>query len=174
MSPGRVAKTGQVEVAIRIHAGHLGGFATDQGSPCLAAPRGDALDDQGCLVDGELAGGEVVEEQQRLRPLADQIVDAHGNQIDAHGIDLPGIDGDAQLGADPIGRGDDDRVGIARGLEVEQPAKAAQPSHHSGPVGRFGGRLDAFDQGVAGIDIDTSILVSQRIGTVSHGGPPAG
>ncbi len=36
-----------------------------------------------------------------------------------------GFDRDFDFGADAVGRGDQDRVGEARGLEVEQAAEAA-------------------------------------------------
>ena len=35
--------------------------------------------------DIELAGGEVVEEEQRLGALDDDVVDAHGDEVDADG-----------------------------------------------------------------------------------------
>ena len=84
-------------------------------------------------LDVEPAGGEVVEEEQRLGALADQVVDAHGDEVDADGVEPPGLDREPELGADAVGRGDQDRVGVARGPEVEERAEAAEPGHHPGP-----------------------------------------
>ena len=72
-------ETGQVIVAFGIHARHLGGLAADQGRASLLAALGDAGDHAGGLLDVQLAGGEVVEEQQRLGALGQQVVDAHGH-----------------------------------------------------------------------------------------------
>ncbi len=49
------------------------------------------------------AGGEIIEEEQRLGALHHQVVDAHGDQVDADRRMQPGLDRDAQLGADAIG-----------------------------------------------------------------------
>ena len=106
--PDREAR--EVEVARRIHARHLGGLAADQRRAGLGAAGGDAFDDAGRGRDLELAGGEVVEEEQRLGALADQVVDAHRHQVDADGVEPAGVDREPELGADAVGRGDEDRV----------------------------------------------------------------
>jgi nucleotide-binding universal stress UspA family protein len=77
----------------------------------------------------ELAGGEIVEEEQRLGTLHDEIVDAHRNEIDADRIVVAGIDGDLQLGADAVIGRHQDRVDEACGLEVEKTAEAADLAH---------------------------------------------
>ena len=74
----------------------------------------------------ELAGGEIVEEEQRLGALDDEVVDAHRDQVDADAVMLAGVDGQLELGADAVVGGDEQRVVIARGLEVEEAAEAAQ------------------------------------------------
>ena len=56
---------GEVVLAVGVEAGHLGGFAADEGATVGAAGFAEALDDG---LDGgvvELAGGEVVEEEER-------------------------------------------------------------------------------------------------------------
>ena len=73
----------------------------------------------------ELAAGEIVEKEQRLGALHDEIVDRHGDEIDADRVVARGLDGDLDLGADAVGRGDQERIGEAGGLEVEQAAEAA-------------------------------------------------
>ena len=66
-----------------IHAGHFGRLAADQGAAGLPAPVGYAGNDRRSLFGVELAGGEIIEEEQRLGALDDKIVDAHGDEIDA-------------------------------------------------------------------------------------------
>ena len=50
----------------------------------------------------QLAHGIVVEEEQRLRPLHDDIVYTHGHEIDANRIVALEINGDFKLGADAV------------------------------------------------------------------------
>lgn len=54
-------------------------------------------------IDIELAGGEVVEKEQRLGAPTDQVVHAHRHEVDADRVDVAGVDGDTQLGTDAIG-----------------------------------------------------------------------
>jgi hypothetical protein len=46
--------------------------------------------DRGGGVDVEAAGGEVVEEEQRLGALADEVVDAHRHEVDAEAVEAAG------------------------------------------------------------------------------------
>ncbi len=88
-------ESGEIEVLACIHAGHFGGLAADQRRAGLAAALGDARDDSRPGLRVELPGGEIIEEEQRLRPLDDEVVDAHGDQVDADRVENPGIDGDS-------------------------------------------------------------------------------
>jgi len=65
-----------------------------------------------------------------------------------------GGDGDLELGADAIGGGDQDRVLVARGLEVEERAETAKTGSRARARRRPGERLDCLDQGIASIDVD--------------------
>ena len=165
---GADREAGEVEVAGGVHARHLGGLAADEGGARLGAARGDAFDDGGGGVDVEPAGGVVVEEEERVGALADQIVDAHGDEVDADGADRAGVDGEAELGADAVGGGDEDRVGEARRLEVEERAEAAEARHDAWPRRCRRRRLDALDQGVAGVDVDARPRVGQPVRPVAH------
>ena len=57
---------GDVVVAECVHAGHLRGLAADQRAAGVAARRGDAVDHLGEVLGHQLAGGVVVEEEERL------------------------------------------------------------------------------------------------------------
>jgi hypothetical protein len=46
--------------------------------------------------------------------------------------------------------------------DLEQRAEAADAGQHLGAHGALRGGLDAFDQGIAGIDIDAGIAVGER------------
>ena len=77
------------------------------------------------VCDVELAGGEIVEEEQRLGALHDDVVDAHRDEVDADRRVDAGVDGDLELGADAVIGGDQHRIDETGRLEVEQAAKAA-------------------------------------------------
>ena len=83
--------------------------------------------------DVERAGREIVEEEERLRALHDEVVHAHRDEVDADRAVLAALDGDLQLGADAVGRRDQDRVAKAGRLQVEQRAEAAEPADHARP-----------------------------------------
>jgi hypothetical protein len=74
-----------------------------------------------------------------------------------------GFDGDLQLGADAVCGRDDQRVLIARGLEVEEGAETAQRRIRARPPCRFGQRLDRLDEGGAGVDVDARLGVGEAI-----------
>ena len=161
-------KAGQIEIAAVIHARHFRRLAADQRATTGFAAGRDAFDDASGLIDVQLAGGEIVEKEQWLRPLADQIVDAHRHQINADAVHIAGVDGDAQLGADPVGGGDQDRVHIARRLEVKKRAKAAEARHGARPRRPLCRWFDPFDQEVAGINVHTGIGIGQTISRLHH------
>ena len=73
----------EIVVVAVIHAGHLGGLAADERAARLPAALGDPGDDLARRRHIELAGREIVEEEQRLGALDDEIVDRHGDEIDA-------------------------------------------------------------------------------------------
>src|SRR5690606_34403331 len=79
-------KTGQVVLAIGVHAGHFSRFAADQGASGQLAALGNAADNAGGGIDRQLAAGEVIKKIQRLGALHQNVVDAHGDQVYTHGI----------------------------------------------------------------------------------------
>jgi hypothetical protein len=68
----------------------LGHLATDQRAPGLAAAVRHAGHER--LDDGGLDArrGDVVEEQERVRALDGDVVDAHRHQVDADRVEAPG------------------------------------------------------------------------------------
>mmetsp|Transcript_23490 Transcript_23490/g.41358 ORF Transcript_23490/g.41358 Transcript_23490/m.41358 type:complete len:278 (+) Transcript_23490:2707-3540(+) len=157
------AETGQIKITRRVHPRHFRCFTTNQGAARGGTALGDAFDDAGGLFQFQLAGGEIVEEKQRLRPLADQIIDAHGHQIDADAVHVARVDGDAQLCAHPIGGRHQNRVGEPSGLQVKKPAKAAQTRGHAGPFCRRRGRFDPVHQGIARINIHARLGIGHSV-----------
>ena len=170
-------EAGQIIVAALVHPGHFGRLAPDEGAAGLTTAVGDSGHDASGGVDLELAGRVIVEEQQRLGPLGQQIVDAHGDQIDADAVMAARLDGDLELGADAVRRRDDQRILESGGLEVEQGPESPQRSLRAGAPGRLRQRLDGVDQHLAGVDVHARIGIGQTaletvtpgIGGVAHG-----
>ena len=119
----------------------------------------------------EPAGGEIIEEEQGLRALDHEVVDAHGDEVDADRVEDAGVDGDLQLGADAVSGGDQHRIAVAGGLEVEQAAETADFGVGAGPPRRAHERLDRLDKGISGVDIDAGIGIGHArfSGSVGHG-----
>jgi hypothetical protein len=166
---GADGEAGQVVFAVRVHARHFGGFAADQGAAGLFAAGGDALDDGGGGRHVQLAAGKIVEEEQRLGALHQDVVDAHRDQVDADRVMTVQLESQLELGADAVGTGD--QHGLLELLaDLEQRAETADTAEHAFAHGALGKGLDRFDQGVAGIDIDTGVAVGERnIRWLAHG-----
>ena len=164
---GAHGKSGEVEIAFGVEAGHLGRLAADQGAAGLAAAFGDPGDDLRAVGDVQFSGGVVIEKEKRLGALHDDVVDAHGDQIDADGVEHPSADRQFQLGADAVGAGHQNRVPETRRLEVEQAAEPAEIGVAAGAPGRARERLDGLHQGVPGVDIDARVLVAEAARTLA-------
>ncbi len=130
--------------------------------PAWRQPSCTPADDGGHLVGVDLARGDVVEHEQRLGPHADEVVDAHGDQVDADRPVATGVAGDDHFGAHPVGGGHQDRTREAPQVERELAAEPADPLHHA---------AQALDGGVAGRDVHTGAGVG---GALSHGGQTPG
>ena len=79
-------KAGQIIFAIRVHARHLGGLTPNQGATGHFTTGRNPFDHIGRGRDIEFAASEVVEKKQRFSTLHQNIVDAHGDEINAHGV----------------------------------------------------------------------------------------
>jgi len=161
-------KAGEVVLAGRVHARHLGSLAANQRTASQLATLGDALDHVGGGVDVELAAGEVIEEEQRLCTLHQDVVDAHRHQILADGVMLVQLEGKLELGAYAIGARHQHRL-LELLRQLEQRAEATDAAQHLGAHGALGEGLDAVDQRVAGFDVHTGVAVGKG-GLVGGGG----
>ena len=105
--------------------------------------------------------GHVVEEEQRLRAHTDQVVHAHGDEVDPDRVVSADGLGDQKLGPDAVGRGHQHRVPIAVGVQREQPAEAADRTEHLGPGRRRDQLADAIDGSSRGVEIDAGRRVGR-------------
>ena len=165
------AKAGEVIIARGVHAGHFGGFAADQRAAGLAAALGDRRDDRGGDGVVELSGRVIIEEEQRLGALDDEVVGAHRDEIDADAVVTAGVDRQLELGPDAVIGGDQQGIGVARRLEVEEAAESAELGVGAGPCGRAGERADRLHQRISGVDRHAGIGISQGLLAHSRSGP---
>ena len=133
--------------------------------PGLPAALVHAGHDGGDPVRVDLARGDVVEHEERLGPDADQVVDAHGHQVDADGVVAAGGPGHHQLGAHPVGGGDQHGVRCSGPMSSGNwPPKPPMPGHHR--------RRMPLDGGVAGGDVDAGARVGGA--ALAHGAQTPG
>ena len=119
-------ETGEIVLAVTVKTGHFGGLTAEQGEAVVTAGGGHSTDDIGDDIRLETAGGQIVEKEQRLRSLNEDVVDAVMYEIAPHRGMSASCKGDLELGADAIVGRNEDRVGEARRLEVEEAAEAAE------------------------------------------------
>jgi hypothetical protein len=119
-----------------------------------------------------LAGGVVIEEEQRLGALHHQVVHAHCDQVDADRVVDAELDRQPQLGADAVGTGHQYRLAVAC-RQFAQCAEAADSTEHLGTACTACDVADAPDQRVAGVDVDAGILVGKTtVAGFGHGRSP--
>ena len=73
----------------------------------------------------------------------------------------PGLDRQLELGADAVVGGDQQRIGVARRLQVEEAAEAAELRIRARPSRRSGKRADRLDQRIAGVDRHAGVGIGQ-------------
>ena len=89
------------------------------------------LNDEGDVANAyfQLPSCKIVQEEKRFCTLDNEIVDAHRHQILPQPAEAPRLDPDAQLGAHPVGTGDQHGVAVTCG-DLEQGAETAQAGQH--------------------------------------------
>ncbi len=141
------AETGQI-VVVRIHDTRvLGHLAADERAARLLAALADAGDDLRHLLGFQLADGDVVEEEQRLGAGREDVVGAHGHQVDAHRVVLAEHLGDLELGAHAVGAAHEQRIGhVLRRRDGEQAAETADVADDLGAVRLVHDALDGVNR----------------------------
>ena len=149
----------EIVVARPVVVRHLGALAADQRAARLAATLGNPRDHLARLLRLELGGGEIVQEEQRLGALDDEVVDAHRDQVDAGDAMPAALRQKLQLGADAVGRGDQDRIAKTGLPQVEQAAETADLGVGTRPRRAAGERRDGTHQGLAGVDVHPRLAI---------------
>ena len=85
-------------------------------------------------------------------------------------IVAPRVDGQAQLGADAVGSRHQHGLAVAIQRHLDQGAEAADAAQHLAAHGAPHVRLDALDQFLAGVDVDSGFAIGYG-GSLSHSDP---
>ena len=153
------AEAGEVVIVAVVHARHLRRLTAHQRTAGLDAAFDDAGDHALRDIDHQLAGGVIIEEEQRLCATHRDVVDAHCDEVDADPVMPPRIDREPQLGADAIGAGHQYGTFPAAGRDLHQRPKTADPGKHFRPLRTLDERFDPVDEFVAGVDVDPRVAI---------------
>ena len=156
---------GEVVFSIGIEAGHLCGFAADEGAAVSATGLGDATDDCFDDVVFKAASGEIIEEKERGGTLDGDVVDAVVDEVGTDGVVDAELEGDLELGADAVGGRDEHGVRELVEIECEEAAEAADLGKDVPVEGLAREHLDALLGAVSGRYVDACVGV---------GGTPVG
>ena len=152
-------EAGEVVLTLGVEAGHLGGFAADEGAAVCPAGFCETGDDFFGHFAVEGSGGQVIEEEEWGRALHGDVVDAMVDEVGADGVVDSQFEGDFELGADTVCTGDEDRLLVLEGVELEEAAKATDFAQHVAVEGALGEVLDALLGAVAAGNVDSGIGV---------------
>ena len=172
---GTDRKTRKVESAIRIDARHFGRFTANKRGLAFDAPVGDAGDHFARQRTVQSAGGKIVQKEQGGCALSDDVVDAHGHEVDPETPIASHGPRQFKLGADTVRGRDKDRVRKAGGLDIEQATESAERAVGTGPPCPFRVGGDVSDKRVSGVNIHPGIAVAERVWDRSffrHAGKP--
>ena len=118
-------KSREVVLVLGIESGHFRRLAADERAARLHAAFRDAAHDRRDLFGNVLPAGDIIEEEERFRAAADDVVHAHRHAVDAHRVVLVHEEGEFELGAHAVRARDEDGLRITRQIEREQPAESA-------------------------------------------------
>ena len=91
--------------------------------------------------------------------MSGNIVNAHGYTVNADGVVLVGHFGNDQLGTDAIGAGNQYRLLVSEGSQIEQAAEAANTADYARTVGASHMGLDALDDFVTGLNAHAGFFI---------------
>lgn len=158
---GAYGETSEIVISRRIEARHFRGLAADQSATRIAAAGGNSVHNLASVRHRESTTGIIIEKKQRFRSLHHQVVDAHGDKVDAERSMLTKLDTEPQFGADAVRGGDENGVAVSCCPQVEtspKPTQVIQRTRASG-ASRQGG--DGSDKFLTRVDIDARVLVGE-------------
>src|SRR6266404_2773015 len=155
-------KSSHVVFTLSIEARHLSSFATQQDAAIFTTTVRDAFDDRRDYFRRQSACGYIVEKEKRPRSLNQNVVRAVVHQIASDGVMDAGGKSDLQLGADAIGRCDQNRLAHPGERAIEHSAKAANLRQSALVKGGAGEFLDFFGGPVGGVYVHARVAIGCR------------
>src|SRR5438105_1555794 len=145
-----------------IKSRHLGSFAANERAIIVGASVSDAADHALGHIGIQLAGRQIIHEEQRRGALHGDIVDAMIDQVGADGVVDLHLEGHLELGAHAVHAGNQHRVAVALAVEREQAAESADLAQH--PAGKsFVGQIaDALLGAFGAVNIHAGVGVGNR------------
>ena len=144
-----------VNFAVVVDAGHLGGFAADEGNAEGGAGFGHASDDFGEDGAFELGAAVVIEEEEGACTLAEGVVGAVVDDVEAEIFELAGHGRDFGFGADAVNGGDEGGASEFGEAGIEDGAETADAAKDAGGVGGFDGGGNALEGTSGFINVDS-------------------
>mmetsp|Transcript_41802 Transcript_41802/g.87748 ORF Transcript_41802/g.87748 Transcript_41802/m.87748 type:complete len:384 (-) Transcript_41802:1437-2588(-) len=162
------AEPSQVIIPGRVHGRHLGCLPANEPAARPSAPLGNAPHNGSSLLNIQLSGGKVIQEEQRLSASDNEVVDAHGDKIDSHRLMLFGHVCHAEFGPNAICGADDDGIFriVPRRGQVEETAESAKVGVASRPTSGFASRFDELHKRVPCIDTYSRVGVADGVFTL--------
>ncbi len=146
----------------------LGGLTPEERRVGLTTSLGDAGDQYRELARVHRADCDVVEHEEGFRADADEVVDEHRHEVDAHGVVATDHPRDFEFGTDPVRGGDEHRLVVLLRLQCEETPEAADTADDTFTVRALDAGLDALDDLVAGFDGDARAGVGSSAGDVEQ------
>lgn len=144
-----------VNFAVVVDAGHLGGFPADEGDTEGGAGFGHAGDDLGKDGAFELGAAVVIEEEEGAGALAEGVVGAVVDDIEAEIFELAGHGRDFGFGADAVNGGDEGGASEFGEAGIEDGPETADTAEDAGGVGGFDSGGNALEGTSGFINVDS-------------------
>ena len=152
----------------------LGGLTAEERTPGDGAALRNSLDDAGDPLRVDLPAGDVVGEEERLRAADHEVVDQHGDEVDADGVVLVERLRDRHLGSDAVRAGGEQRLPHPlEGRSVEEPGEPADAAEHLGAPRGLDPTPHQVDCALASLHRDAGRRIGsgvRRIGACHVGG----
>ncbi len=151
----------EVELPLGVDARHLGGLAAEERGAHRPAGLGQSrqqiLEHRGV----EVAGGHVVQEEERLRALDQGVVDAVVHDVVADAPDPSRLERQPGLRAHAVVGSDEDGLLVALEAGVEEPAESPDLVQDAGREGRLHDLGDPREGTVLLVDVDAGVPVGE-------------
>ena len=126
----------------------------------MTAGFGNSFHDFFCNVRFEVAGGQVIHEEERRSALHGNVIHAVVHQVAAHGVVQLHHEGHFEFCANPVHAGNQHRLAELLFINCKQAAEAADLAYNSAGEGAVGQILDALLGPVGAVYVNAAIGVS--------------